>query len=417
MEIIKIRGKKTLSGTIEIGGAKNSAVSLVPAAVLSDKTIIHNVPEISDIEALRDILKYLGVKIVKRGSSYSLDATNLENKPITLEQSKKLRASYYFMGAFLGKFKHAEMYFPGGCSIGQRPIDLHLSGFEKLGATITIDYDNRYIIDAKELKGAEINLRFASVGATVNLLLAAVYAKGTTTITNAAREPEVGNVIDFLNSMGAKITGKDTSTLVIEGVKELKGGEASVIPDRIEAGTYVIAGVINGHNLKVQNVIPKHITALTNVLKKMGANIEVHEDYILVNKTTKLKAVNIKTAPYPGFPTDLQQPITSLLTQAEGTSVVTETIYENRFQNVPYLVQMGADIIIKDNKIIINGPTKLKGSTVITTDLRAGAALIIAALAAEGETSIKEIKYVLRGYENIINKLKNVGGKISLEDV
>ena len=280
-----------------------------------------------------------------------------------------------------------------------------------------IDYDNKYIIDAKELKGADIDLRFASVGATVNILLAAVYAKGTTKITNAAKEPEVGNVIDFLTSMGAKIQGKDTDTLVIEGVPELTGGEAQVIPDRIEAGTYIIAGVMNGDNLEIKNVIPKHIKALTDVLTKMGANLEIKENSIIVNKVSKLKAIDIVTEPYPGFPTDLQQPITSLLAQAEGKSTVTEAIYENRFQNVPYLVQMGADIIINDRTIEIKGPAKLKGAEVITTDLRAGAALIVAALSAKGETTIKEIKYVLRGYENIINKLKNVGGEISLEDV
>jgi len=320
------------------------------------------------------------------------------------------------MGALLGKYKHAEMYFPGGCSIGERPIDLHLSSFEKLGATVTNDGD-KYIIDADKLIGTDIELRFASVGATINILLASVLAEGKTTITNAAMEPEVGNVIDLLNSMGAKITGKDTSNLKIEGVKELNGGSISVIPDRIEAGTYIIAGVMNGENLKIDKVIPKHFESLTDNLLAMGADIEIHDDYVLTNKVNTLKPIDIVTEVYPGFPTDLQQPITSLLTIAEGKSTITELIYENRFQNVPYLVGMGANIEVNDRTVTVTGPTKLKAGEVITTDLRAGAALILAALNAEGETTIKEVKHVLRGYENLIKKLTKVGGEISLEDV
>ncbi len=416
MEVIKITGCKRLKGTIEIGGAKNSAVSLVPAAILSDTVKITNVPNISDINALTQILEYLGVSVQKDKNEMIINSDNLENKPITLEQSKKLRASCYFMGALLGKYKHAEMYFPGGCSIGERPIDLHLSGFEQLGAKVKL-VDGKYIVDAEKLVGADINLRFASVGATINILLASVLAEGKTIIRNAAREPEVGNVIDLLNNMGAKITGKDTSVLQIEGVKELKGGEIAVIPDRIEAGTYIIAGVMTGENLKIANVIPEHFSGLTKVLKEMGADIKIYNDYVIVNKVPHLKAVDIVTEPYPGFPTDLQQPITSLLTQADGESTVTENIYENRFQNVPYLVQMGADIKVQGRMIKIKGPIKLTGGEVVTTDLRAGAALILAALAADGETTIKEIKHVLRGYENIINKLRAVGGEISLEDV
>jgi len=416
MEILKINGGKKLSGTIEIGGAKNSAVALVPAAILSDKVTITNIPNISDIKALEIILDYLGAKFNKSGDEVVIESTNMENKPITLEYSKMLRASSYFMGALLGKYKHAEMYFPGGCSIGERPIDLHLSSFEKLGATVTNDGD-KYIIDADKLIGTDIELRFASVGATINILLASVLAEGKTTITNAAMEPEVGNVIDLLNSMGAKITGKDTSNLKIEGVKELNGGSISVIPDRIEAGTYIIAGVMNGENLKIDKVIPKHFESLTDNLLAMGADIEIHDDYVLTNKVNTLKPIDIVTEVYPGFPTDLQQPITSLLTIAEGKSTITELIYENRFQNVPYLVGMGANIEVNDRTVTVTGPTKLKAGEVITTDLRAGAALILAALNAEGETTIKEVKHVLRGYENLIKKLTKVGGEISLEDV
>jgi len=416
MEILKVHGGKTLSGTIEIEGAKNSAVALVPAALLSDKVKITNVPDISDIKSLEIILDYLGAKCIVDGDEIVVESGGLESKPITLEYSKLLRASSYFMGALLGKFKHAEMFFPGGCSIGARPIDLHLSGFEKLGATVTMEGD-RYIIDADKLVGADIELRFASVGATINILFAAILAEGKTTIRNAALEPEVGNVIDLLNSMGAKVTGKDTRTLEIEGVKELKGGSAEVIPDRIEAGTYIIAGVMNGKDLKINNIIPEHISSLIDKLKEMGADIEVYDNYVITNKVEHLKPIDITTEVYPGFPTDLQQPITPLLTSADGVSTVTELIYENRFQNVPYLVEMGADIEINDRTITVKGPIKLQGKEVITTDLRAGAALIVAALSAEGETTIKEVKHVLRGYAGLIKKITQVGGEISLEEV
>lgn len=419
MEIIKIKGRKKLTGTIEIGGAKNSAVSLIPAAVLSDEATIFNVPDISDIKALHEITEYLGASFERDGDKVIIKSEGLECKPITLEHSKKLRASYYFMGALLGKFKHAEMYFPGGCSIGARPIDLHLSGFEKLGATVSLDGD-KYIIDADKLVGADIDLRFASVGATINILLAAVYAEGKTVIRNAAMEPEVGNVIDFLNSMGAKVTGKDTSVLEIEGVQSLSGGLTTVIPDRIEAGTYILAGVMNGEDLKIDHVVPEHIKSLTDILEKMGADLKIYDDYIVVNKVPSLKPVNVVTEPYPGFPTDLQQPITSLLTQADGESLVTENIYENRFQNVQYLVQMGANIEFDgddDRTIRVKGSTPLIADEVVTTDLRAGAALILAGLCAEGETTIKEIKHVLRGYTKIITKLRQVGAEIYLEDV
>jgi len=416
MKVLKIKGGNDISGTIEIGGAKNSAVALVPAAILCDRAVITNVPEISDIEALKQIINYLDASFIKEDGKLIIDSTNLKNKPITLEHSKMLRASYYFMGALLGKFKHAEMYFPGGCTIGARPIDIHLSGFEKLGATITNEGD-KYIIDAEELVGADINLSFASVGATINLLLASVYASGKTIIRNAAMEPEVGNVIDFLISMGAKIKGKDTNVLEIEGVSKLNDGFIETIPDRIEAGTYLIAGVMKGNNLKISNVIPSHFQSLIDVLEKMGANIEVFDTYVIAHKTEHLKPINIVTETYPGFPTDLQQPITSLLALADGNSMVTETIYENRFQNVPYLNQMGANIEIDGRCIFIKGPTKYVSSEVITTDLRAGAALILAALCADGLTTIKEVKYVLRGYGNIIKKLSKVGAQITLEDV
>ena len=416
MKVLKIKGGKKLKGTINIGGAKNSAVALVPAAILSDQTVISNVPEISDINALKEILSYLNVEYKTKEDKLFIDTKNIQNKPITLEHSKLLRASYYFMGALLGRFKHAEMYFPGGCTIGERPIDLHLKGFESLGAKVTAK-DDKYIIDAKELNGATIDLAFPSVGATINIILAAVYAKGKTTINNAAQEPEIGNVIDFLNSMGAHIKGKDTRTIIIEGEKPLKKGNITTIPDRIEAGTYIIAGVMCGDNLKINNINPNHIQSLIDKLKEMNADINVNDNYIIANQTKNLKNVEITTETYPGFPTDLQQPMTTLLALAQGISKITENIYENRFQNVKYLNQMGADIKIEGKTLFIKGPIQYQSSEVVTTDLRGGAALILAALSAQGLTTIKEIKYVLRGYGNIIKKLSKVGVEITLEDV
>lgn len=416
MEKIIIEGNHTLTGTIKISGAKNSAVALVPASLLAESTVtIDNIPNISDINALNEILEYLGATVKRENETMEIDPSTVKNIAIPEDHAKKLRASYYFMGALLGKYKKAEMYFPGGCSIGARPIDLHLKGFEALGAKITTEGD-KYIIQADELIGTNIYLDFASVGATINIMLAATKATGTTIIENAAKEPEIVNVATFLNQMGAKITGAGTSEIKIEGVKKLHGCYTEVIPDRIEAGTYIIAGALVGENLKIDNIIPDHIEALLLKLKEMKVNMKVEKDHIIISKTDKLKKVNVQTQVFPGFPTDLQQPITTLLTQCTGTSILEENIYENRFQNVPYLDQMGADIKIDEKQLIINGPTKLKGTEVEATDLRAGACLVLAGLKAEGQTKITNIKYILRGYENIIQKLTNVGAHISLID-
>jgi UDP-N-acetylglucosamine 1-carboxyvinyltransferase len=307
------------------------------------------------------------------------------------------------------------MYFPGGCSIGARPIDLHLKGFEALGATVKNE-GNKYIVEAEELKGANIYLDFASVGATINIILAAVRAKGKTVIDNAAKEPEIVNVATFLNNMGAKIRGAGTSTIKIEGVDHLHKCFHEVIPDRIEAGTYVIIGALCGKELKIDNIIPEHIEALLSKLEEIGVKLQVGSDYVVVSKRDNYKPTNIKTAVYPGFPTDLQQPITALLTQCNGKSKIEETIYENRFMHVPYLVDLGADITVKNRTATIIGPTKLKGSEVVATDLRAGATMVAAALVAKGKTRITNVEHILRGYENIVEKLKNVGAKIeSLE--
>ena len=415
MDKIKVIGKQTLSGKIYISGSKNSVVSLLPASILSDETVIEKVPHISDVDNLEKILRYLGVKFSLESGTIHIDSTSMVNKPITLEYSSKLRASYYFMGAMLSKFKKVEISFPGGCNIGARSFDFHLKGFEKLGAKVTIK-DDLYIIEAKELKGAFIDLPFPSVGATVNIILASLKAKGKTIINNAASEPEIGNLIDFLNSMGAKIKGKDTNRLEIIGVGKLSGGSVRVIPDRIEAGTYILAGVMNGDNLEICDVNPNHLTSFFKVLDEMGCDYKIVGDKVITNKVSHLNSVNIETAVYPGFATDLQQPITTLLLQCDGVSTVKETIYENRFQNTKYLNEMGAHIEVLGNTIKVYGPTSLKGKLVRTSDLRAGAALVLAALSAEGETTITDIKHLLRGYSDLIKKLTNVGAKIWLED-
>lgn len=414
MKKIKIDGNYPLTGTIKISGAKNSAVALVPASLLADDEVtIDNIPNISDINALNEILEYLGATVTRKEETMKINPSTVENKEIPEEQAKKLRASYYFMGALLGKYKKAEMYFPGGCSIGARPIDLHLKGFEALGATITTE-NNKYIIQADKLIGTNIYLDFASVGATINIMLTATKAEGTTIIENAAKEPEIVNVATFLNQMGAKITGAGTSEIKIKGVKKLNGCFTEVIPDRIEAGTYIIAGALVGEKLRIDNIIPDHIESLLLKLQEMKANMEIEKDHIIISKTEKLKKINVQTQVFPGFPTDLQQPLTTLLTQCSGVSLLEENIYENRFQNVKYLNEMGADIKIDNKLLLINGPTKLKGKEVKATDLRAGACLVLAGLKAEGTTTISDIEHVLRGYENIIEKLKAVGAHISL---
>jgi len=417
MKVLEIQGGNKLSGTIRISGAKNSSVALIPAAILADdKVTVCNVPEITDTDALSEILEFLGADIKRASESIVIDPSTIENKEIPAQISKKLRASYYFMGALLGKYKHVEMYFPGGCSIGARPINFHLKGFEALGASVEVDGD-KYIVDAKELKGANIYLDFASVGATINIMLAAVKAKGKTIIDNAAKEPEIVNVATFLNSMGAKISGAGTSTIKITGVEKLNGCFHEVIPDRIEAGTYTIIGALIGNYLKIDNIIPEHIEALTSKLIEMGVELEIGSDYLIVNKPDKYKAVNIKTLVFPGFPTDLQQPFMVLSTQCNGKSIVEETIWENRFMHVPHLNNMGANIEVNGTKVIIKGPTELVGTKVEATDLRAGASMVAAGLLAKGTTIIHNIEHILRGYENIVEKLNDVGAKIEVKEI
>ena len=417
MKQIIIEGNNYLEGTINISGAKKSAVALVPASLLSDDIVtIDNIPDISDIDALNEILKYLGAKVDRNATSMTIDSRNINNKEIPESISSKLRASYYFMSALLGKYKHVEMYFPGGCSIGARPIDQSLKGFRALGATV-VEENNKFIIDADELVGNNVYLDMPSVGATINTILVAVRAKGKTVIENAAKEPEIVNVATFLNQMGAKIRGAGTSKITIIGVEKLGKCYIEVIPDRIEAGTYIIAGALMGKNLKINNIIPGHVEMLLSKMKEMGVNMEIGEDYVTVSKTDNLKPVSVKTLGYPGFATDLQQPLTTLLTQCSGVSKLEETIYENRFQNVEYLNLMGADIKINGRVIDVKGPSKLIANTVKATDLRAGACLVLAALAAEGKTTITDASHVLRGYEKIVEKLTAVGAKIEIEDI
>lgn len=414
MQKLKIEGKHQLKGTVRISGAKNSAVALIPAAILCDeKVTIANVPNITDRDALNEILTYLGAKVEIDDEVMTIDSTNLVNKEIPESISKKLRASYYFMGALLGKYNNVKMYFPGGCNIGTRPINLHLKGFEALGAQTT-ENNNLYTIEATKLIGNRIYLDIASVGATINIMLAAVKAEGTTIIENAAKEPEIVNVAIFLNSMGAKISGAGTSEIKIRGVNKLTSCYHEVIPDRIEAGTYMIAAALAGDNVRISNIIPEHLEALTSKLIEMGVKIETGSDYFIISRPSQYKKVDIKTQGYPGFPTDLQQPITTILTQGNGTSKVEETIWENRFQNVEYLNNMGAKIRVEGNKAYIDGPTNLYGKEVVATDLRAGACLVLAALIADGETIINNIEHILRGYEHIIEKLTSLGAKIEI---
>lgn len=416
MPKIKIEGGHKLTGSISVSGAKNSAVALIPASILCDETVtINNIPDITDVDDLEKILTHLNAKINREKGKVEINSSNIVNKEITQELSKKLRASYYFMGALLGKFKKVDMYFPGGCAIGARPINLHLKGFELLGAKIT-EEDNHFIIEADKLRGNNIYLDFPSVGATINIMLAAVKARGKTVIDNAAQEPEIVNIATFLNNMGAKIKGAGTSTITIIGVKYLHSCFHEVIPDRIEAGTYLIIGALLGKKLKIDNMIPSHLEALIAKLTECGVNMEIGLDNIIINDTNEYISTNIKTLVYPGFATDLQQIMATFLTQCHGRSVIEETIYENRFQNLKELDRMGANTKVrKDNrKAVIKGKTPLKGTAVTATDLRGGASLLIAGLIAEGTTTIDNISYILRGYDKIIEKLTKVGAKIEI---
>ena len=417
MKQIIIDGGKTLKGEITISGMKNAAVALIPASILCDEEItITNVPNISDKKALIDIIELLNGNVIEKEHTLYIDTSKIESKTIPENLASKLRASYYFMGALLGRKRKVEIYFPGGCNIGNRKIDFHLKGFQLLGATISMEHD-KYIIEADHLKGTSIHLDFPSVGATINLMLAAVKAEGTTLIQNAAKEPEIFNVGELLNKMGAKISGLGTNTIQIEGVDYLHKASIEVLPDRIEAGTYLIIGSLIGEQLKIKNIIKEHLEALLSKLQNIGVPLDIHDDYITVSKAEFYHPINIKTLVYPGFVTDWGQPMTVLLTQCDGKSILEETIYENRMAEVPFLNKMGAKIEVEEQTAWINGPTPLIGAEVEATDLRAGASLVIAGLIANGVTTINHVEYILRGYERIVEKLTNVGASIELIDI
>ena len=416
MRKIVINGQKELTGEIKISGAKNSVVALIPAAILSDdKVTLYNVPDISDTRSLIDIINLLKCESSYTDETLVIDTKNIQNTLIPESLSKKLRASYYFMGALLAKFHYAEIYFPGGCNIGSRPIDFHIKGFEKLGAKVEIE-GNKYIFRAEKLKGARIYLDFASVGATINIMLAACKAEGTTYISNAAKEPEIVNIATLLNNMGARISGAGTSEIRIEGVQHLHSAVIDVIPDRIEAGTYTIIGALCGKDLKITGIIEDHIDALLSKLKEMGVEYKCTINTLTISAPKEYKPVNIRTLVFPGFPTDLGQPMCALLTQTNGVSILEETIYENRIGHIKYLQKMGAHVRQENRTSIIIGPSKLKGTEVEATDLRAGACMVTAGLIAEGTTTIDNIEHILRGYENIVEKLTNVGADIKIID-
>jgi len=411
-----IEGGRDISGTIKISGAKNSIVALIPASILtSGVCVITNVPDISDVRILIDMMKELGSIITFENEVLTIDNSNVQNKKITEEYAGKLRASYYFMGSLIGKYHEAEIAYPGGCVIGSRPINYHIESFKKMGINVKNVADH-YIMKTDELKGNEFYFDFPSVGATINIMLAAILAKGKTIIYNAAKEPEIANVASFLNSMGAKVFGAGTSTIEIIGVEELHDGFVEVIPDRIEAGTYIMIGALIGNNLKIKNIVEKHLESLLYKLKEAGVKYEINNNSIILSKVEHLKPVNIKTTVYPGFPTDLGQPMSTFLTQCEGESLFEETIYENRLRHVPHLNSMGANIQAFDKKAIIMGKTPLVGKKVKATDLRAGASMLVAGLIATGTTEIQNIEHLLRGYERIVEKLESVGVNIKLID-
>lgn len=418
-EVIKIEGGKKLSGTVRISGSKNATVALIPAAILSNGPVtIVGVPTISDVKSLAILLNDLGVDVIFKAQDHIIiDPTHMHNTPMVSETVGKLRASYYFMGALLGKYKKVEMKMPGGCYLGPRPIDQHLKGFEALGATVENDHGVMRI-EAKELIGTKIFLDISSVGATINIMMAAVYAKGRTTIENAAKEPEIIDVATLLNRMGARIRGMGTNVITIDGVEELGGCFHEIIPDRIEAATYIVMAAAAAKEMTVENIIPTHLEALLSKLKEIGIDMDVNVDSVTIRESENaLQPIDVKTLPYPGFATDIQQPLTALLTQVNGQSVVTETIYPERFKHCLELNKMGANIDVRIPSSFVNGPTPLYGAVVEATDLRCGACLVIAGLIAQGITEIHSIYHIDRGYENLDGKLKALGANIWREEV
>ena len=414
MEKLVINGGKALKGSVEINGAKNAAVAILPATVVASKgkCIIDNIPDIEDVHCLERILKSLGCVVNKLdNNTLEIDSSNVSNFEACTDDVRRMRASYYFIGALLTRFKKATVQLPGGCPIGVRPIDQHIKGFEALGAEVTIEH-GAVILKADKLVGTNIFFDVVSVGATINVMIAATLAEGVTTLENVAKEPHVVDVANFLNSMGADIKGAGTDVIRIKGVKELKGCAYSVIPDQIEAGTFMIAAAATRGDVTIKNVIPKHLESITAKLREMGATVEEGDDSVRVTVTNELTGVNIKTTPYPGFPTDVQQPMSALLCTVVGRSLITESIWENRHKHIDELKKMGANIKVEGRIAILDGVDRLTGAVVKATDLRAGAAMVIAGLMAEGETQITSIEHIDRGYPHIEDKFQALGADI-----
>ena len=416
MKKIVINGGRPLKGEVTISGAKNSVVALIPATILADDIVtLDGVPDISDVASLIEIMTIMGAKIERKEDSLIIDPRGVKNMPMPFGKINSLRASYYFYGSLLGRYGQATVGLPGGCDLGPRPIDLHLKAFEAMGAAMTMDGSSmKLATDGKPLQGANIYMDTVSVGATINTILAAVKAEGRTVIENAAREPEIIDVVTLLNNMGAHIRGAGTDIIIIDGVPQLHGTRHQVIPDRIEAGTYIALAAAIGEGIQINNVLYEHLESYIAKLEEMGVRMTISEDSIFVEKQTGLKAIQIKTSPYPGFATDLQQPITPLLLTAAGRGRIVDTIYEKRVNHVPELAKMGATISTLNDHIIYEGPNQLTGSSVKATDLRAGAALVIAGLMAYGTTEITNVEYILRGYSDIIDKLTQLGAEIQL---
>lgn len=416
MKKIVINGGRPLKGEVTISGAKNSVVALIPATILADDIVtLDGVPDISDVASLIEIMTIMGAKIERKEDSLIIDPRGVKNMPMPFGKINSLRASYYFYGSLLGRYGQATVGLPGGCDLGPRPIDLHLKAFEAMGAAMTMYGSSmKLATDGKPLQGANIYMDTVSVGATINTILAAVKAEGRTVIENAAREPEIIDVVTLLNNMGAHIRGAGTDIIIIDGVPQLHGTRHQVIPDRIEAGTYIALAAAIGEGIQINNVLYEHLESYIAKLEEMGVRMTISEDSIFVEKQTGLKAIQIKTSPYPGFATDLQQPITPLLLTAVGRGRIVDTIYEKRVNHVPELAKMGATISTLNDHIIYEGPNQLTGSSVKATDLRAGAALVIAGLMASGTTEITNVEYILRGYSDIIHKLTQLGADIQL---
>lgn len=419
LEKIVIQGRKALSGDVNISGAKNAAVAVVPAALLIEgKCKIENLPDIKDTRVLEDTLTQLGAEVnFEDRNTILIDSTNVKSYSASYDMIKSMRASYYLLGALLGRFGRAEVALPGGCDFGYRPMDQHIKGFEAMGAEVVIEH-GMVKMKAEKLVGSQIYLDVVSVGATINLMLAAVKAEGTTIIENAAKEPHIVDVANFLNAAGANIKGAGTDVIKIKGVTSLKSGHVhSIIPDMVEAGTFMIAAAATGGDVTVRNIIPKHMESLTAKLIEMNVKVIEGEDWIRVIGGGKLNKANIKTLPYPGFPTDLHPPATVLLCLANGSSTISEGIWPLRFQYVDELKRMGAKIRVDGSVAVIEGPCRLTGAQVNAIDLRAGAAVVIAGLMAEGKTEVENIKYIDRGYEDFVGKLQRLGADIGRTEI